>query len=1144
MLSILLFCILSISTISASEVEDVDLACGEEDIVSIDSTVGDLSSDYDESIAGSANSEDVSDNDTLDGRSSNLKTDLIDNLACCDDNDSSEANCSNGTGLCDNVSDCCLNSTGNCSMNCTNCTNTSCENKTVNVTGGCCSGKTSNSTSELSDSTSVDNVVSYNELKSSEKNLKKYLANSVVKVNKAYELYVSQTGSDSEGNGSADNPFATIQYAYNYALTQTSSDVTLYIIGNLKGTGNANLTLRPAANLNIVGLNKEYSILNGEGSNFIFNFLGSSTGVRVSISNLTVINARSSDTYYSSIYSEYVQLIINDCIFTNNAGYSLRSESNSTVLVNNSRFVENYGGLIFASYSSGTVGINHVQCLNNNLTYSGSMISTGCRLLVNNLTATGNYGDNNLGNCSVIYSVYEETSTIMNSLFNNNSVAIQYNPYYDDTLTGNLLIIYNSTFNNNGIDIIYDSWADYYPTTSTNSSYYYYYYYNYYGSSYGKASTAALNNLESISGDITLSTVFEVPINNEFVEDTLNSISESTLNKSKYNGCNCACGCGDGDNECECGCSCDLDDDDCYCKCGHCGKQTAVVVNVGCNCACGCGDGDDECECDCSCDLDDDDCYCKCGHCGKQSTTVTVLDSSYAPVNMLILNSIFNQSGGFAHNNSFYPNSNITVDSSSFLSMNNPFVFGVDEKINISKTLFVNDDSITFAQANVCNSSLYNTTIYSVSSNSSKNSVNLSYNYWYQDIPMVVNSSGGLNLDHWIIRSLSSPTENTSSPSHLVNLGYSAYNGSTKSDYDVSSIPILNETVTYTVSAGSVTPNSDNLSYEGSNTLFSYAGESTETITATVSDGRIYTLALPFSASFNETNSSNPKSKSIISVYNVDTDKSIAEILLTDTDSNPLSNKTLYYSINNGSIKPLNTDSNGLATIKDLSDGINNITVLFTGDDSFYSASTSFTINKASFNKTKIATKLSFKNMTTSIVLSGSRNGEWFNVTLTDINGNPLANKSVLIGFNGKVYNKTTDEKGIAQLQINIGYQSANTFAITFLGDDDYTGCMDCAIIVANAFNTKLTTSKYSYKSAAKTKTLKATLKTTNGTLVSGQKITFKVNGQYYIATTNSKGVASVKVSLSAKKTYTYTASFTANYQYNSSTSTNKITIK
>lgn len=72
----------------------------------------------------------------------------------------------------------------------------------------------------------------------------------------------------------------------------------------------------------------------------------------------------------------------------------------------------------------------------------------------------------------------------------------------------------------------------------------------------------------------------------------------------------------------------------------------------------------------------------------------------------------------------------------------------------------------------------------------------------------------------------------------------------------------------------------------------------------------------------------------------------------------------------------------------------------------------------------------------------------------------------------------------------------------------------------------KITAPQKTYKAKAKTKTVTATLKSQRGALLSGKKIKFTVNGKTYTGTTNSKGVASVKVSLSKKGTYTATAKF------------------
>ena len=194
---------------------------------------------------------------------------------------------------------------------------------------------------------------------------------------------------------------------------------------------------------------------------------------------------------------------------------------------------------------------------------------------------------------------------------------------------------------------------------------------------------------------------------------------------------------------------------------------------------------------------------------------------------------------------------------------------------------------------------------------------------------------------------------------------------------------------------------------------------------------------------------------------------------------------------------------------------------------------------------TRISTRIDCKNMTTyAVAKEDGRIGEYFKVTLKDSEGNPLANKPIQIGFNGKVYDKTTDHDGKAELQINLGYKGTYTFAICYLGDDDYESVFEVAKIVVSPKKMSLTVPTKSYKASAKTKTLTATLKDNKGHLIRSKVISFKVNGKTYTAKTNSKGVATVKVSLSTKKTYSFTVKFAGDKKFAAVTKTGKVTIK
>ena len=62
--------------------------------------------------------------------------------------------------------------------------------------------------------------------------------------------------------------------------------------------------------------------------------------------------------------------------------------------------------------------------------------------------------------------------------------------------------------------------------------------------------------------------------------------------------------------------------------------------------------------------------------------------------------------------------------------------------------------------------------------------------------------------------------------------------------------------------------------------------------------------------------------------------------------------------------------------------------------------------------------------------------------------------------------------------------------------------------------------------------------------LIKNKKVTFTVNGKTYTATTNSKGVATVKITLNKKGTYKYTAKFEGDSLYNAVTKKAKLTIK
>ncbi|WP_405307099.1 PKD domain-containing protein [Methanobrevibacter sp.] len=185
-----------------------------------------------------------------------------------------------------------------------------------------------------------------------------------------------------------------------------------------------------------------------------------------------------------------------------------------------------------------------------------------------------------------------------------------------------------------------------------------------------------------------------------------------------------------------------------------------------------------------------------------------------------------------------------------------------------------------------------------------------------------------------------------------------------------------------------------------------------------------------------------------------------------------------------------------------------------------------------------ISTTVTANNLNIKALTNGN-----IQVTLK-ANGTALANKTVKVIINGVVKEGTTDENGVAKIPVI--YSSAGTYyaTVTFAGDDTYKSSISTSKVVVSKKATKITAPKKSFKAKVKTKKVKITLKS-GSTVLKSKKITLKVNGKTYTAKTNSKGVATIKVTkLTKKGTFTYTVKFAGDKAYKAITKKGKMTIK
>ena len=329
--------------------------------------------------------------------------------------------------------------------------------------------------------------------------------------------------------------------------------------------------------------------------------------------------------------------------------------------------------------------------------------------------------------------------------------------------------------------------------------------------------------------------------------------------------------------------------------------------------------------------------------------------------------------------------------------------------------------------------------------------------------------------------------------------------------------------VKYTVNGESRTGVSDE------NGTITISDLTNEVVVSAVYEGNEIYYASNSTASFNFTI---PKISTTITISS--TKKGVVVIAIRDTDDNGISNVDITYKIN-GENKIGTTDENGTITITGLTNEIT-ISAIFTGNEIYYASN-----NTAYFNFTKIATGISSAGVTTYYNV-----GKNLVATLKDANGNVLANKKVTVNFNGKTYTKVTDANGQITFKLSATL-SPKTYltTITFAGDDSYLNSTVSTKVVVKKATVKMTASAKTFKKSLKTKKYSITLKNNLGKVMKNTKVTLKIKGKTFSAYTNSKGVATFKITkLTKKGKYTSYVKYAESKYYNALNKKVVITLK
>ena len=174
-------------------------------------------------------------------------------------------------------------------------------------------------------------------------------------------------------------------------------------------------------------------------------------------------------------------------------------------------------------------------------------------------------------------------------------------------------------------------------------------------------------------------------------------------------------------------------------------------------------------------------------------------------------------------------------------------------------------------------------------------------------------------------------------------------------------------------------------------------------------------------------------------------------------------------------------------------------------------------------------------------------NGDKITAVLKDISGKAIDSAAIVYSIDGANTTVNTDENGA----FNITGQSGKTIAINFAGDNKFAASANSITLTPVEKTVEKTVSKKAVTLKApkatfkvkKAKKVKITLKS-GGKAVAGKKVTINVNGKVFSAKTNKKGVATIKVKLTKKGTYSYVASFAGDKIYDAGLKAGKIVVK
>ncbi|WP_296853450.1 hypothetical protein [uncultured Methanobrevibacter sp.] len=257
-------------------------------------------------------------------------------------------------------------------------------------------------------------------------------------------------------------------------------------------------------------------------------------------------------------------------------------------------------------------------------------------------------------------------------------------------------------------------------------------------------------------------------------------------------------------------------------------------------------------------------------------------------------------------------------------------------------------------------------------------------------------------------------------------------------------------------------------------------------------------------------------------------------VVTLKNQNNPIKGKKLSIDLNG--VKTLTTDANG--QVKVSTDGLipktYTATITFEGDNLY---------DKSTATAKVVVNKIEVSLSSTDVNVVYNSNGCLVD-TLKDATGKPLEGFDISINLNG-VKTLTTDANGQVKVSIDGFVPKTYTATISFDGNNIYEKSTVTAQVIVKKATPKITAKAKTFKKSVKTKKYTITLKNNLNKIMKNTKVTIKVNKKTYSAKTNSKGVATFKITkLTKKGSFISVITYNGNKYYNKITKKVKINVK